>query len=128
MSYTRLGNVVITSIESLRKAVDKNPDLEFVENAKTYLHEGYERECVHKIKVKGKEGYYEIGVIEHPDGTGYQLIWDSSAQFERIIGNGASIITTDYTREVSRDYAARNGYVMTETADAEGNIVLTLQD
>lgn len=127
MSYTRLGTVTIVDIASLRKAVDKNPDLEFVEDAKTYLHEGYERKCVHKIKVKGNE-HYEIGVIEHPDGTGYQLVWDSSAHFEDIIGYGASVINTDYTREVSRDYAARNGYVMTEATDAEGKIVLTLEN
>lgn len=129
MSYERRGTVVFTEIDSLRNAVMKNPNLEWVEGAKTYKHEYNARSCSHKIKVKGRnsEGY-EIGVVENPDGTGYNLVWDSSGNFEPIIGEGASNIRTDYTRETSREWAARKGYVMTETVDSEGLIVLTLDN
>lgn len=126
MSYTRLGTIVLTDIASLRKAIEKNPALTWVEGATTYQHEYSARSCVHKIKVNGSNTGYEIGVIESKDGKGYQLVWDSSSGFDSVIGKGASIINTDYAKEVARDWAARNGYTVTETADSEGNIVLEM--
>lgn len=127
MSYTRLGTIVLTDIASLRKAIEKNPALTWVEGATTYQHEYNARACVHKIKVVGrKEGAYEIGVIESEDGKGYQLVWDSSSGFDSVIGKGASIINTDYVREVHRDWAAKNGFTVAETVDAENNMVITM--
>lgn len=127
MSYERLGSLLLTDINSLRKAVEKNDRLTWVEGATTYQHEYSARACVHKIKVVGrKEGAYEIGVIESKDGKGYRLIWDSSSGFNGVIGEGASIINTDYVREVHRDYAAKHGYTVTEATDEEGQIVITM--
>lgn len=125
MSYTRLGQIVLTNISSLRKAIIKNPKLTWVEGATSYQHEYNNRKCVHKIQVAGSGGY-EIGVIDNPDGAGYKLIWDSSANFEPIIGQGACNISTDYARESAREWAAAEGYVIKETADSEGNIVLEM--
>ena len=126
MSYTKLGAVVITDIAGLRKAVMKDKRLIWVEGATSYKHEYNERPCVHKIQVSDKGPGYEIGVIETQDGAGYNLIWDSSSGFERIIGKGACDLNTSYAREVSRDWAAKNGFTMTETTDKEGNLVIEM--
>lgn len=125
MSYTRLGTIVLTDIASLRKAIEKNPALTWVEGATTYMHEHSYRSCVHKIQVNGNKNY-EIGVIESKDGKGYQLVWDSSSGFDRVIGEGASIINTDYVREVHRDWASKHGFTVTEATDEEGQIVITM--
>lgn len=127
MSYLRIGQIILTDINSLRKAVEKNSKLTWVEGATTYQHEYSARKCVHKIQVNGrKEGAYEIGVIKSEDGKGYQLVWDSSSGFDGVVGEGACIINTDYAKEVARDWAAKNGFTVAETVDADGSLILTM--
>lgn len=129
MSHRMIGSIVLTDCVSLRKAVTKDPRLEWVEGATTfkYYYADDSQPCVHKIKVVGQPDY-EIGVVPEPDGTGYRLMWESDSGFSRIIGSKGEEINTAYAKEVSRDWAAKNGFTVSETTDEEGLIVLTMEN
>ena len=129
MSHRLVGTVCLTDTNSLRKAVMKNPKLQWVEGATEYKYNYNHRKCIHKIKLDGiKDGdYYELGVVESEDGKGYRLEWESDAiKISAIIGDQGENLHTDYAREVSRDWAAKNGFTLVENTDAQGQIVLTM--
>jgi hypothetical protein len=127
MSHRMLGSIMLSHIPSLRKAVMKDERLEWVEGATGYSYyydSPDSRKCSHKIKVK--DSHYEIGVVEDTGGKGYRLEWESDANFGGIIGSKGEILATAYAKEYTRDWAAKNGFVISESVDKEGSIVLTM--
>lgn len=87
--------------------------------------------CLHAIKVPGVN--YEIGVVEHVSGKGYDLVYDnfgSSGQHDgqkleqKFGGAGLPLLKQGYATSVSRRELARKGYRVTEVKQPNGTIVL----
>lgn len=147
MSHVICSKVRISDLEILKKALDKFPKLKWHEGKKKYAWYGryandYHKEdaayhdginpkdygkCSHAISMPGVSAY-EIGVVEREDGT-YSLIWDfynSGKEISNYIGKSAELLMAEYSREFILDYASRNGFLMNEYTDGEGNLVLDM--
>lgn len=148
MSHMVCSKVRITDLEILKKALEKFPKLKWKEGQTKYKWFGryaddyhdedaaykdgirtkdYGKKCAHAISMPG-ESDYEIGVVEREDGS-YSLVWDfygSGQAISNYIGKGAELLMTEYSREFILDYAARNGFIMNEYTDSDGNLVLDM--
>lgn len=81
--------------------------------------------CEHAVRVPGAR--YEIGVTARRDGRpGYALLWDSYERggLEQVLGAGAGRLVQAYGVEAATRAARRQGYAVTETAQADGSVVL----
>ncbi|KKL13200.1 hypothetical protein LCGC14_2528170, partial [marine sediment metagenome] len=96
MSHVSVMDMEVNDLESLEKACNENPDLEFVRNQRTHKWFGQWMDdyddadaayrkfdpktfgtCEHAIRVKGDGTAYEVGVRAHPTKKGaYSLLWD----------------------------------------------------
>lgn len=147
MSHVVCSKVRISDLEILKKALEKFPKLKWHEGKNKYrwygsyandyhkedaaYHDGIKPEdygkCAHCISMPG-ESHYEIGVVERDDGT-YSLIWDfygTGVCISDYIGKGAEHLMAEYSREFILDYASRNGFLMNEYTDSDGNLVLDM--
>lgn len=83
--------------------------------------------CEHAIRVEGSS--YEIGVMKRKDGNGYSLVWDFFAtgrNINKVIGDGAEKLMTEYSREFINQFANTNSFMLDESVDSEGNIVMNM--
>lgn len=147
MSHVVCSKVRITDLDILKKALEKFPKLKWHENKTHYAwygryandyhaqdaayHDGIKPDdygkCSHCISMPG-ESHYEIGVVEREDGS-YTLIWDfysTGRMISNYIGKGAELLMAEYSREFIHDYATKNGFIMNEYTDSEGNLVLDM--
>lgn len=72
---------------------------------------------------------YDIGITERKDGAGYALVWDLWGQGQRIsdyIGTDAEKLLTQYSHEFINQFANTNGFMLDESVDSEGNIVMNM--
>jgi hypothetical protein len=147
MSHVVCSQIIINDLEALKKAVSKFPKLKWNESKKTFTWYGDWRndyaakdaaykngidvdqygKCDVCIQMKGVE--YEIGVVRRKDGQGWTLVWDHYASgigLSHYIGRNGENLTTAYAEEYIRDFAERNGFIMDQQEDGEGNLVLTM--
>lgn len=148
MSHVATSSVVISDISILKRVInEKFPKLKWKEDQRTYRWFGqwvkdfhgdsaaYKHgidpkdygKCAHAIEVDGC--IYDIGVVERPDGQGYSLVWDfygHEQKFNDAIGKDGALLMAEYSREFIMDYASRNGFIMNEYTDSEGNLVLDM--
>jgi len=87
--------------------------------------------CLHAIRIPGVN--YEIGVVQHSSGKGYDLVYDNfgssgSHDGQRIEqkfgGAGLPALKQGYARQVAKRELARKGYRVVETRQPNGAIVL----
>lgn len=79
--------------------------------------------CDHAIRFAGCQ--YEVGVTRRAEG-GYDLSWDDYAPGGLLarLGTGAGKLVQAYGVEAATRAARRQGYAVTETAQADGSVVL----
>lgn len=60
--------------------------------------------CEHALRVKGKPGAYEIGLVSAADGDGYELLydfWAGGRGLEQAVGHRCSKLLQRYSAEVT---------------------------
>jgi hypothetical protein len=146
MSHVVCSSVVITDLYILKKALAKFPKLKW-EDKKTYSWYGqwandYDRQdaaykngidvddygkCDACLQMDGIG--YEIGIVRRRDGEGWSIVWDHYRDGKRLseyIGRNAEHLMAAYSEEYTRQFAERNGFILEEQIDGEGNLVLTM--
>ncbi len=80
--------------------------------------------CDHAIKVPGAK--YEVGVRKQ--GKEYLLLWDNwtGGGLEQILGENAGLLMQAYGIEKTKREARRKGYLVQETKQDNGVVVLNL--
>lgn len=69
--------------------------------------------CVHAIRVKGNPQAYEVGLVPHPSGKGFALIydfWAGGKGLRAAIGENAGNLRREYALQVGMKEFARKGY------------------
>jgi hypothetical protein len=145
MSHVATIDLEIKDLEALERAC-KNLGLELVKDQATYkwygrhigdypVPEGFSVQdlgkCEHAIRVKGNPTAYEIGVTKRRDGKpGYTLLWDfwqHGFGLEAKIGAKGGLLKQNYSAEIARKQALRQGFKVTTKKTASGELVLTLR-
>lgn len=146
MSHVTNVGVEIKDLECLKRACEKL-GLEFVEGQKTYrwygrhvgdypLPAGFSKEdlghCEHAIRVPGKPGAYEVGVMKRRDGKeGYTLqydFWGGGYGLQDAIGINANRLLSRYSAEVGMQVAMAEGWTLLgENVDENGNVEVLYQ-
>ncbi len=141
MSHVASVDLQVTDLEALKSAC-KELGLTFMEGQTTYkwfgrwmndysaedaayLHginpEDYGK-CVHAIKVPGAT--YEIGVIKHPSGKGFGLIYDfygsGGGPIMKTLGKGCEKIKQFYGLHKAEKLARSRGMATSRTKTATG--------
>jgi hypothetical protein len=142
MSHVATIDIEIKDLDCLAKAAQQL-GLELVNGQKTYrwygrsvgdypLPTGFTAEdlgkCEHAIRIPGNTAAYEIGVVARRDGKpGYTLQWDfycGGYGMEKIVGQNASKLRQEYAAQVATKHMQRQGYRVTRSIDAKGNLQL----
>lgn len=146
MSHVAVVDLEIKDLPGLKAAAEAL-GLEFVEGQGTYrwygkwvndYHGGdaaYKNgispedygKCDHALRIPGKPGAYEVGVVKRKDGNGYTLIWDFFAGgygLRDAIGNDGHKLKQEYAATVATRKAKAKGFTVTRTWDTKGNLVL----
>lgn len=139
MSHVTRISVEVKDLDTLEAAC-KRIGCELIRDKRTYawygrsvgntaLPEGFTEadlgKCDHAIRVPGAP--YEVGVVSRRDGRhGYTLLWDSwvNGGLERELGADAGRLVQAYGAEATTRAARRQGYVVTETQQADGSVLL----
>lgn len=144
MSHLVSSTVIITDLDILKKTVASFGGLTWMEGqtqfkwyyqARAHLADSYVKEqnrqesqfgaCEHAIRIKGSD--YEIGVVKRKDGEGYSLVFDPiDGTMTNKVGPACEKLIAAYSEEMIREWAAKNGFMLEQDTDAEGNIVLTM--
>jgi hypothetical protein len=138
--------IEVTDLDSLKEACEEI-GLEFREGQETYkwfgasvgdtpIPEGVDESqlghCAHALRVRGKPGAYEIGVVPNATRTGYHLLWDFWAGgygLRDAIGDEGSKLLQKYTEKKVLKETRKAGFRLanTERNFADGSIKLTLR-
>jgi len=136
MSHITEIKIKVTDLGVL-KAACQRMDLVFSEGQKNYAWYGSSSGripkdvalespgvCDHAIIVPGAR--YEVGVRKHENE--YRLLWDNWAGggLERILGENAGLLMQAYGIEKAKREARRKGYLVQETKQDSGTVVLNL--
>lgn len=77
----------------------------------------------------GNKNHYEIGVVRKKDGEGWALVFDPyDSAAARLVGIQCQTVMAAYAEETVRDFASRNGFILEQSTDNEGNIVMVMSD
>ena len=141
MSHVVTVDIEIKDIDCLRKAC-KAIGLEFRENQKTYkwygrsvgdypIPNGFSvsdlGKCDHAIGIPNNNSAYEIGVVKRDNK--YTLLWDfwsGGYGLQGVVGDKCGNLVQAYTKEVAVKKARNMGYIVKETKNKNGDVVLTL--
>ncbi len=145
MSHLICSEIVINDLDILRRAVAGFVCRNFPDKMKLVWNEGkkdykwYTKDtkaetqhgrCEHTIgwtRPDKKEGYYEIGVVRRKDGEGWSLVFDPfDPTLSNAVGMNNELLLAAYADEYIRDFAAKNGFMVEQSLDGEGNIQLTM--
>ena len=63
--------------------------------------------------------------MKRKDGEGWTLVWDFYRNAD-LINDAANKLMSDYSEAYIRQYAERNGFMVEEQTDNDGNMVLTM--
>ena len=142
MSHVSLIALKVRDLDALDAAC-RRLGLELVRGQKTYrwygvqvggypLPEGLTAadlgKCDHAIRVPDLPGAYEIGLVRRTDH--YALLWDFYAGgygLEAKVGPQCGRLKQAYGVELARREGRRRGYSLTETAQSDGSIRLTIR-
>lgn len=142
ISHVVTSPVIISDLNCLQQAVERDPKLIWKEGQKKYAWVGryyrdYHEEdaayhhginpkdygkCEHAIKVKGCK--FEIGVVKRKDGKGYSLVWDFIGDGQKIndaIGKGAEKLISDYQEIYLQTFAAEEHNTQWTNLGMEGD-------
>lgn len=138
MSHLITNEVIITDLDILRKAVAGIKGLKWAEGKKEF--KAYYRNDAQEHELGGKVEHvieidkhltangYEVGVVRRKDGTGWSLVFDPyDYKAAMRVGNNCEVIMSAYNEAYIRDFAEKNGFMMEESTDENGNIVLSMQ-
>jgi len=149
MSHVALVEIIVKDLDILRKAAEKI-GLVFKEGQKTWKWYGkwvgdyhgadaaYKNgidpsqygKCEHAIGVPNSDKAYEIGVVKHPSGEGYTLLWDfwgGGYGLQAVTGDGCHKLLQEYTKQMTIQQAESEGfYVEEEVINKNGEIEITL--
>lgn len=155
MSHLTTSAVLITDLDILRKAIEGMSFLRWNEGAREhdgqktfrsyYCHEKTKDSgrvlddqikaigtLEHSISINAGRGFeksYEIGVVRKSNGEGWALVFDPyDVSAARRVGNQCETIMSAYAEETVRDFASRNGFILEQSTDADGNIVMVMTD
>jgi len=81
--------------------------------------------CEHALRVKGKPGAYEVGIVKAKNGKSHTLLfdyWDGGKGLMDKIGNDAGKLTQRYAAEAAIKQARRQGFQCRETVGTDGKI------
>lgn len=150
MSHLSTSLISITDLDILRKTIAGLSGLKWNEGAREYkgkktfrsyyCHENSDMSgqaldnqikavgsLEHSITITGCD--YEIGVVRKNDGEGWSLVFDPyDTKAAAIVGHKCERVMTEYAAETVRDFASRNGFMLEQTVDNEGNICLTMTE
>lgn len=132
MSHLICSMIVINDLDILRKAVAGFGGLKWNEGATKFTSYGDTGRtksefgsCEHSIHVDGAN--YEIGVIRCKDGEGWSLAFDpADYHVADAVGNQSSKLICAYEEAYIRDFAERNGFMVEQSVDNDGNIEMVL--
>lgn len=82
--------------------------------------------CQHAIHFP--DAAYEVGVVRRRDGRpGWQMLWDFvDGRLSRLMGGkDANLLKREYAAVVARKTAMQSGFVVSESRQADGSLVLT---
>jgi hypothetical protein len=143
MSHISLIALKVRDLEALDAACRRLGELELVRGQKTYrwygrmvgdypLPEGMTPadlgRCDHAIRLKDKPNAYEIGLVRRSDH--YALLWDfwnGGYGLEAKVGANCARLKQAYAVELTRKQARSRGYSLTEAAQVDGAIRLTMR-
>ena len=147
MSHLTKSDIIINDIDILRKAVAGFDGLTWNEGATTYKWyltderrkyaykeeaaeaESKQGQCEHSISIKGADYGYEVGVVRRKDGEGWSLVFDPyDLEAARKVGNSCEKIVAAYGEAFTRDFAEKNGFILQESVDSDGNKVFSMPD
>jgi hypothetical protein len=143
MSLLTASKIVIQNLDILKKAVAGFGGLTWKEgqnNFKWYFDGPGARtaekgfgQCEHAIgyvrKNEDSKYGYEIGVVRNKNGEGWSLVFDPhDYSLAERVGSQCEQLVAAYTDEFIRDFASKNGYMVEQGQDEEGNVQLTLID
>jgi hypothetical protein len=134
MSHLTCSKIAITDLDLLKKTIAGFGGLEFKENKDQFKwyygkEEAEERfgKCEHAISIKGAGCGYEIGLVKNKEGPGWKMAFDPyDGVAARIVGANCEKVMSAYAETYIRDHAERNGFIMEQTTDEEGNLCLTM--
>lgn len=147
MSHVVCSQIIIHDLDLLKKALSMFPKLFWNENKKTFnwfgewANDYRANDAAYKngidvdqygtcdVCIQMEGVFYEIGVVRRKDGQGWSLVWDHYADgmnLSEYIGRNGELLTTAYAEEYIREYAERNGFIMDQQEDGDGNLVLTM--
>lgn len=153
MSHVVNMGIVVQSLEALKKACEVLGTLEFVQDQTNFKWYGqwmndysgqdaaYRQgvdpkeygKCLHAIRVKGKEGAYEIGVVKNRNGEGFLLVWDNwmgGYGLVEKVGQQGEILFREYTKQQTLLTAEQEMGITQyeEEKQPDGSTVLYLYD
>jgi hypothetical protein len=125
--------IQIHDLDLLRKTVAGFGGLKWNEGSTTFKSYGQTGKtksehgtCEHSITMEG-EHYYDIGVIKRKDGQGWSLAFDEADHYLKDkVGSGSSKLICAYEVTYIRDFAERNGFMIDQRVDSEGNVEMVL--
>jgi hypothetical protein len=155
MSHVVCSKVIITDLSILQRAVERMSRLKWRPDKKKFnwygkwVNDYAAADAAYKNGIDVKQygncevciqvGYsenphddlinYEIGIVPRKDGQGWSIVWDnydSGTLISEYIGRSAEKLMSLYQEEYVRDYAEKNGFLLEQGFDEEGNIQLSL--
>jgi hypothetical protein len=90
--------------------------------------------CTHAIRLNQNHPAsmhaYEVGVLRQAEGS-YRLLWDfwgkSGKALQDSIGVDGMLLRNEYAAQVAIEQAEMQGFVVSRSVDADGNILLDME-
>lgn len=150
MSHVVTVDIQVKNLTALRRAC-KRLGLDFHEGKKTFkwygrwmndyhapqaaATQGFDPKefgkCEHAMSVSGNANAYEAGIVKHPSGEGYALMWDffggQGKALQDVIGADGGKLKQAYAAEVTKMQAEQYGRSYSEQTLKDGSLKLTIQ-
>ncbi len=128
MSHITEIAVEISDLNALDQAC-KDLGVKLMKNQKTFRHFASQSgKCEHAISLPNNNKAYEIGVVKN--GTKFGLKWDEWAggygMVEKV-GTGAMKLVDHYGAEVAKKQLSRQGYRISQSIGAQGQVILKVR-
>ncbi len=128
MSHVVKLAIQVKDLDALGAAAEQL-GCELVRDAKTHLfYAGMRAACSHSIRVKGKTGAYEIGLVPGENG-----VWELQADFYQggkglaaAVGENAAKLKQEYAVQVAIRNAQRHNRRVQREQRADGTVVLRM--
>jgi hypothetical protein len=134
MSHLVCSQISILDLDILRKAIAGFGGLKWNEGATKFYSYGdtgrtksEHGTCEHSITVEKADRGFQIGVIKRNDGEGWTLAFDPMDNgVLKTVGGQSSKLMSAYSEAYIRDWSERNGFMVDQSVDKDGNIEMVL--